>query len=196
MHRLNTSFILAYHGCDDAIARDLLNGKPFKSSQNDYDWLGHGIYFWEANPKRGLDWAMENARRTDSRIKHPAVVGAIIDLRFCLDLTTSTGIQQITEAHASLLALYETAGKPRSEMPKNDRRKKLHNLDCAVVNALHDMRKTRTLTPIDTVKGAFLEGEDVYESSAFNTKTHIQICVRNADCIRGVFRVPENDLAI
>lgn len=28
-----------------------------RSSDNDYDWLGPGIYFWENNPKRAIDYA-------------------------------------------------------------------------------------------------------------------------------------------
>lgn len=32
-------------------------------SQSAYDWLGHGIYCWEANPARGFDFAQEAFRR-------------------------------------------------------------------------------------------------------------------------------------
>jgi hypothetical protein len=39
--------VLAYHGCDASTASQVLNGKPFRKSQNVYDWLGEGIYFWE-----------------------------------------------------------------------------------------------------------------------------------------------------
>jgi hypothetical protein len=45
VHRLATSFILGYHGCDANVAKKLIDGKPFKKSENDYDWLGPGIYF-------------------------------------------------------------------------------------------------------------------------------------------------------
>lgn len=187
--------MLAYHGCDQAVADDLLNGQPFRTSQNDYDWLGHGIYFWEANPKRGLAWAQETSARPNSHIKHPAVIGAVIDLRFCLDLTTSGGILQIQSAYERLKSLYELLDLlGGAQMPRNDTKRKRHNLDCAVVNLLHDAREKENLQAFDTVKGAFLEGEAAYETSAFNTKTHIQICVRNSDCIRGVFRVPDKDL--
>jgi hypothetical protein len=39
--------VIAYHGCDADTAERLLRGEPFKKSQNDYDWLGSGIYFWD-----------------------------------------------------------------------------------------------------------------------------------------------------
>ena len=32
-------------------------GANLNSSENDYDWLGSGIYFWEEGPKRALEWA-------------------------------------------------------------------------------------------------------------------------------------------
>ena len=63
MQRLSFGFVLGYHGCDLSIGEKLLGGTPFKASQNDYDWLGPGIYFWEANPIRGLDYAREAMRR-------------------------------------------------------------------------------------------------------------------------------------
>ncbi|TWB32686.1 hypothetical protein [Nitrospirillum viridazoti] len=75
MHKLSYGFVLGYHGCSQAVAKALLAGAPFKQSENDYDWLGHGIYFWEANPKRGLAFAKEALKRKKSK-KHPAVVGA------------------------------------------------------------------------------------------------------------------------
>lgn len=193
MHRLSASFVLAYHGCDQTVAELLLSGKAFRRSDNAWEWLGDGIYFWEANPKRGLEWATEITSRPASKIVTPAVVGAVIDLRYCLDLTTSAGISQVQDAYQTLHSLLETAGELES-IPKNDKVRKRHNLDCAVINTLHATRQEQDLHPFDTIKGAFLEGTDAYPDSAFNTKTHIQICVRNADCIRGVFRVPGKDL--
>ena len=78
MHRLATSFILGYHGCDGEIADELTFGASFKESQNNYDWLGDGAYFWEANPRRALEFAAEVSQRLGSRspIRKPAVVGA------------------------------------------------------------------------------------------------------------------------
>ncbi|WP_246600218.1 hypothetical protein [Candidimonas humi] len=44
-----------------------------KPSEQKYDWLGHGIYFWEGNPGRALDCAVMNTLHAyrDSR-KEPA----------------------------------------------------------------------------------------------------------------------------
>jgi hypothetical protein len=93
MHELSSSFVLGYHGCDQEVAEQLLNNIPFLPSHNDYDWLGSGIYFWEANPQRGLEFANELADRSPEFIKNPTVVGAVLDLGYCLDLTTSSGLR-------------------------------------------------------------------------------------------------------
>ena len=59
---------------------------------------------------------------------------------------------------------------------------------------VHTIRRDRNDQPIDTVKGVFLEGRPIYEGSGFYERTHIQIAVRNHECIKGVFRVPPAQL--
>jgi hypothetical protein len=57
--------LLGYHGCDRKVGAEVLSGKKtLQPSENDYDWLGPGIYFWIDSPERGLDWAREQARQT------------------------------------------------------------------------------------------------------------------------------------
>lgn len=53
------AFVLGYHGCDKEVGEQILAGKAdFKTNEeNTWDWLGHGIYFWENNPKRAKEWA-------------------------------------------------------------------------------------------------------------------------------------------
>ena len=59
---------------------------------------------------------------------------------------------------------------------------------------LHDIRKSGELEPVDTVAGVFVEGNKIYENAGFFEKTHIQICVRDPQLIKGVFRVPKDEL--
>jgi hypothetical protein len=187
--RLSASFVLGYHGCDEAVADRLLAGDLFKASQNDYDWLGPGIYFWEANPQRGLDFATELMKRKGSKIKKPAVVGAIVDLGDCLDLMSLVGIDMVRSAYESLAATLTEAGEA---LPTN-RDSLRRNLDCAVIQHLHAIYEAQG-DFLDTVRGVFVEGRELYPGSAFDAKTHIQIAVRNPACIKGVFRVPEAHL--
>jgi hypothetical protein len=59
--------VIAYHGCDALTAESLLGGASFKKSQNDYDWLGEGIYLWEFGADRALKFAQDQQRRGKSR---------------------------------------------------------------------------------------------------------------------------------
>lgn len=191
MHTLSSSFVLGYHGCDREIAERVVLGEQFTPSTNEYDWLGHGIYFWEANPSRGLEFAEELSRRprAASRIKRPAVVGAIIDLGLCLDLTTGAGLAQLKIAYEALAAIARAASSKVIPANRGLRR----SLDCAVVNVAREINAEQGVK-IDTVKAAFIEGPPIYPEASFHEKTHIQVCVCNTDCIIGVFRVAEGSL--
>jgi len=196
LHNLSATFVLGYHGCDGPVGRALLDGTAqFTASQNEWDWLGSGIYFWEANPLRGLEFAREQEGR--GKLSEPFVVGAVLDLGFFLDLTSSTGVVAVKAAYENFVEVTRKAGKP---MPRNRGGPDalLRGLDCAVINHLHQIRALArpSLQPFDSVKGVFLsEGGQIYEGSGFFNKTHIQICIRNPSCIKGVFRVPEDHLS-
>lgn len=197
MHRLSAGFVLAYHGCSRATADLLLAGNRFRVSRNTYDWLGSGIYFWEAHPARGLEFAREALRRNppspgaslDNR--KPAVVGAVIDLGLCLDLTTKAGLTQARSAYDSMVTLFE---RSRTPLPVNARKLPLRPLDCAVINYLHELRRMRGDESTQTVRGVFTEGDAAYPGAGFAAKTHIQIAVTDHSCIKGVFRVRQSYL--
>jgi len=65
----------------------------------------------------------------------------------------------------------------------------VRKLDCSVINHLHRIVKIGNLQPIDTVRAVFDEGEQLYNTSGFKNKVHIQFCVCNPKMIKGVFRV-------
>jgi hypothetical protein len=147
LHRLSASFVLGYHGCDAVVAERLLLNEPFKPSRNVWDWLGEGIYFWDANPVRGLEFVVEVSARQGIYIQQPAVVGAVIDLGFCLDLTTSRGLRETRSAFSEL---HRVSGEAGRQLPENQSGGR-HNLDCAVINYLHRTREGRR-QPFDTVR--------------------------------------------
>ena len=186
MYSVLPSFVLGFHGCDASIAEKVFAGSvPLEPSENEYDWLGHGIYFWENSPERALEWAKER-----EKIREPAVVGAIIDLRYCFNLLDAKWLNALPDAYESIRELTEAAGEP---MVKNSRldaggRTLLRPLDCLVINHLHKSRYDEGLRPFDSVRSAFVEDEPVYEGSGIDRKNHIQIAVRNPHCIKGYFR--------
>lgn len=79
----------------------------------------------------------------------------------------------------------------------------LRHLDRAVIEATHYLqsqlvKEGKAPYEFDTVRAVFVEGKELYENAGFCTKNHIQICVRNPNCIKGYFRVtePEKDFRI
>lgn len=190
------SFVLGFHGCDADVGEKILRGEEshLLPSEKKYDWLGHGIYFWEGNPSRAMEWAAQ--RHREGKIRTPFVLGAIIDLRYCLDLFDHAGLVQVKEAHAMYIQLSDAAG---TEVAKNvgaSPDKAGRALDCAVMNTLHAYRDSRQEPAYDSVRGPFLEGDPIYGGAGFLSKNHIQLCVRNTDCIKGYFRPLRGELAI
>lgn len=189
MYSILPNTIIAFHGCDQSTYEEVLyHHKPLKPSTNEYDWLGNGIYFWENNIKRAWEWADAGSRSKYSSIRNPAVIGAVIDLGLCLDLVNSYHIMQLKTEYNLLLAKTTIAG---AYMPKNTFTKSgrllLRNLDCAVIEHLHTSRKLKGERPYDSVRGVFLEGDDIYKNAGFKEQTHIQLCIRNPNCIKGYF---------
>jgi hypothetical protein len=46
--------VLGFHGCDASLQNKLLTeAAGLGPSNNDYDWLGPGINFWENDPHKG-----------------------------------------------------------------------------------------------------------------------------------------------
>jgi hypothetical protein len=101
-------------------------------------------------------------------------------------------VQHVRSAHQRLVQIASAAGYA---LPKNSPDQLRRNLDCAVIRLLHDIREEADDAPIDTVRGVFLEGAPIFEGSGFYAKTHIQVCVCNPECIKGVFRIPEHQLS-
>ena len=175
--------IIAYHGCDEAVVRRvLMTGEHLSASENDYDWLGYGIYFWEYGPERALEWAIEQKRRHPKRLKKPAVIGAVIQLGNCFDLldTRSTAVL------ASTYELYQS--QQPSLLPSN--KGPLHRLDCDMLNFVIPMMEKFDGSPIQTVRGVFQEGAPAFPGSEIRQKSHIQVAVRDSACILGYFRPP------
>jgi hypothetical protein len=182
--------VLGYHGCLEPVASRLLTGEisiaQWVPSQNDYDWLGHGIYFWEHSPARAMQWAKEQADRHNGRraVGAPAVVGAVIQLGACLDLTDVRHTQLLATAYEQVWEAYRAEGRRLPRNTGGDQDLKKRQLDCLVINWLHQQSGGR----FQTVRGAFPEGNPVYPGAKIRKETHIQIAVRDKACILGIFR--------
>jgi len=206
MYDNRPNLLLGFHGCDKATRNALVNNPhDIKVSNKPYDWLGHGFYFWENNYERAMDWANEKAKR--GRIQEPAVLGAVIDLGYCFDLLDSKYTKMLRESYDYLTNEYKKNDK---DLHKNtDAAGDIHNdkvfrnLDCRVIQDMHSLTYKKSLKgrdsnvlPIrrifDSTRGVFIEGGPVFEGSEIREKSHIQICIRNFNCIKGFF-VPREE---
>ncbi len=183
---LSRSLVLRYHGCDLSTAKRVVSGEiDLYKSEKPYDWLGHGVYFWEDSFDRALQWAIDRAKYSDSKLKTPAVLGAVIDLRNCLNLIDSYCLKLVEGAYSDYVKLCHEADL---ELCVNKGKSmQARYLDCAVFETLHRLREHNNLPAFDTVRGFFVEGEPLYEGAQVRNQDHIQICVRNTDQILGYF---------
>jgi len=187
---------IGFHGCDRSIGEKLLSDSSIiKPSVNDYDWLGSGFYIWEDNYERAKDWSIANK-------KNPFVIGVVYELGYCFDLMNSAIIEMIKKYNINFTNDFRNQGKeiPQNKDLKNDLNKDkiLRRLDCALINYINQITDTTfkndlankgysSVKPFDTVRGCFTEGAKIPGTEIFE-KTHIQVCIRNSACIKGIFR--------
>ncbi|NDW19874.1 hypothetical protein D0T53_13295 [Dysgonomonas sp. 216] len=203
MYSKSRNIVIGFHGCDKETRDKIVLGtEPMKIKKNIYDWLGWGLYFWENNYERALDWAIEKQERDPDSIKEPAVLGAFIDLGNCLDLIDTKYLKMLPAAYNYLVENIKISGV--SELPQNknipgnfDLLKR--NLDCQVIQTVHALNELPVenkdngttekikYSPFDTVRGVFWEGDELYPGAGFKEKNHIQISIINFNCIKGFF---------
>lgn len=196
MYSILPNLVLGFHGCDEETYQKVLyNHESLLPSNNTYDWLGNGIYFWEDSLARAQQWAVSsceryNRKHPDEPEKKPAVIGAVISLGNCLNLADYKSCDILKMGYEILKYELEINGKP---LPVNKDIKGntdllYRDLDCAVIQRIHQYNKEQGKRSFDSVRGIFLEGNPVYEHSGIMEKTHVQLCIVNPNCIKGYFK--------
>ncbi|MCL1984404.1 MAG: hypothetical protein FWG58_03270 [Methanomassiliicoccaceae archaeon] len=180
MYTEQTGLILGFHGCSERLAKRVISGKDeFKPSEKPYDWLGKGTYFWERDPRRAYEFAVQK------KSTKPSVVGAFIDPGRCLDLRCREGQEVVRSAYKNY---YQKYGVPEQKNTSfTDGIPLKRELDCLMIEAACKMDRDPDKGTFDTVIGTFIEGKEIFPGAGICDKTHTQICVRNPDCILGYF---------
>jgi hypothetical protein len=186
--------LLACHGCDATTRDDLVMRRLLKleHSQNEYDWLGPGSYFFESDPQRAMSFARASAGHperlyTKRPIATPAVVGAVICVTSCLDMATQVGLDEFAD-------VLEHLRQTNTPIAQNDTvNPLLRRLNNQVFTSLHALRHDLEYERYQMVRGAFVQGAALGDAnSGFNRDNHIQLAVRDPDAVVSWF-VPKPD---
>lgn len=186
---------IGFHGCEREVAEEvLLNRCNLVASSNRYDWLGSGIYFWENDPFRAMEFAKDVKQCAD-----PCVIGAVLNLGYCLDLSTRSGLENVRMVWENIVKpIYDKGDlRPNKAGRKGENGElMLRFLDCYVLEALNKYNKDNDYEEFDSVRAPFWEGDELYPTAGFFNKNHIQICIRNSDCIIGYFLPKELSITL
>lgn len=185
MYSKKPTFIVGFHGCDEKVRNEIISNQcEMKPSDNKYDWLGNGFYFWENNYDRAMSFAEEQKKR--GKIETPSVLGAYIDLGNCMDLLDAKYLKGLQHAYQQLKRSFTLANEnlpANKPTPATSSDLLLRQLDCAVI----EMYASLVDTQFDSVRGVFWEGEELYPGAGMKEKNHIQISIRNINCIKCFF---------
>jgi len=175
--------VVAFHGTRKSTAENLVAGVPFDHSENDDDWLGHGIYFWEYAPQQAWWWAERRYGTRDA-----AVVGALVRLGRCIDLLDPSNAGLLVQAHDDLNLALESAGQTLKKNANNHKYR-----DCAVFNYLFATLKQSNFEP-DSTRAVFVPLRAkglprLWDRSGVFGGAHVQISVREPNNILAVWPV-------
>lgn len=176
MYSSRPNLMIGFHGCDETVRNSLIASPNIvRKSQETYDWLGHGFYIWENNIDRALQWAEDRER--SGKIKKASVIGVVYQLDYCLDFTDSKYIGILSSYYKLMKDDLLLSGKKIEEEIKKDIATK----------------RFSELKHFDTVRGLFTEGGPAFDGAGIQLKNHIQICIRNLNCIKGFF-IPRKEI--
>jgi len=171
--------VIGFHGTCRTASVKLVDGVPFAPSENDDDWLGHGIYFWEYAHQRAWRWAID--KYGDSA----AVVGALIRLG-CIDFLDPDNVELLATANDDLERMLSAVGQQLRGNANNHKFR-----DCALINYLCETL-ARDNSETDSVRSVFVPHKNsklqrIWPRSGIFRDSHIQIAVRDPSNILAVW---------
>ena len=175
--------VLGHHGTTVDRAVSIREG-GFTITENEYDWLGHGVYFFERSPRRAMEWARK--RFSD---REPCVMAAEIDFgkhgRNCLDLASREGLAVLEEYFQDFVTAY-----PREYVAGLKETCGYRQFSCEVLNRFC-LTMGEVGWDIHAIRSVFEEGDYIFSdpdgvlpTARLKKFSHIQIAVRECDAIR------------
>lgn len=166
--------VYGYHGTSQTKAVSIIK-HGFLPSDNDYDWLGTGIYFFQDAPIRAKQWAIEQ------HPNEPAVICSLIHLENCIDLFDVKWFPLLKNVYNLFEEQYRLSDRP---LPRqNPSRSKAHRLDCAFFNYANQFVAHQGQISSST-RAVFVEGDCIFPDSAIFDLAHVQIAVTDPVVIK------------
>lgn len=181
-------FLRGYHATDQKRAKGI-EANGFLPSNNWYDWLGTGTYFYQDAIGFTRRWATHE--RAEGPIANPAIFAADIEYDGFLDLVEYGSMARLQEFYKQLeTTATEAFGKAKAgERARSAKwRPRPHPLDCHVINeAVNALRMGGE--NVRAVRGVFYDGDPLHPTSDLYDRQHIQIAVLDPTLIKKVWRV-------
>lgn len=182
--------VLGYHGClKERFEEVFVQHRHLPMSLEEHNWLGDGVYVWEHSPERAYRWACDMAKRKKRDVADARVVGVLFEMGYCLDLLDVAHTNLLAQAYEQVKVYLASRGidLPQNTIPKGLTETLIRKLDCTVINFAINQHEERQSFTFQTVRGAFWEGEPAFEGSCIQTKSHVQIAIRDYNAILGYF---------
>jgi hypothetical protein len=145
--------IRGYHGTSATQAAVIVRD-GFLPSDNDYDCLGNGVYFFEDGLAPARAWAKR------AHPSEPAVVQADVRLEDCLDLKDTLGwVPLLAQAHGEVVRVSEEQGRALPRQTGDE-----HRLDRAVMEFTVSTLEREGIR-VRAVRGVFAEGPPAFPGS-------------------------------
>ena len=185
--------IRGFHATSRESAKGIFS-EGFKPSNNDHDWLGPGIYFFQDTIEGTRNWAKNE--RKGGPITDLEIIGADIEYAGFVDLVEFGWGDVLTSYYEMLKKRHskeflEVSKKQKPYIP-GESSNLAHPLDCYVIRYAVGVLNKKRDEKVKAVRGVFLEGEPLYDGSHLLSRTHIQIAVIDATAIVDYWLVEGN----
>jgi hypothetical protein len=206
----------------EAICAGEVRITDWQLSANKYDWLGDGGYFWEDGLRRAREWARDFVKGPAGIVRAEIDLGRCLDLSETeyLDLirTMYADVASTYRAQRWQLPVNRELGAPRGYRRRvlaildrmnvwlyfkaagvqfeRKTENKLRFLDSFVLNQFLKAMESDVFgqaITYQTVRCPFEEGEPLFPGSMIRTQSHVQISVRDRQCIRNVSLIVDGD---
>lgn len=163
--------LFGYHGTTRDSANNILLTNNFYVSEDDEEWLGPGVYFFENDIKQAYYYCIKA-----KKYKSWAILKSKITAEKIIDLIDTETFECFNEIAKEIKDRY---------WKRSDRRpRKL--LNSVILNIMYKAN------PYDVVRGIFPVPPTYIIERTNVTYMQIQICVRNKSCIKEIMEVQYN----